>query len=126
MTGLGEDVYTAPDHFSDVSKMVDEAAKAIYDREYIRGMNERFYAKELAICANKARAALESLGVDLSVLAALRSGEWVAIPAKMTSEHRDRINQLADEGDGDLYNYPVEDGYVLAIKAAPNTPEDMR
>jgi hypothetical protein len=79
MTGLGEDVFTpAPDGVGDVEKMVEEAARGvcctrpdgsddgIWPCPLCKRMNTPPMARP---CAAQARAALESLGVDLAVLA---------------------------------------------------------
>lgn len=91
MTGMGEDVYTdrstALDALTeesqrmgmygdapDVEKMVEAAARAMFDLREDDGAHwSNQWDREFHI--NDARAALESLGIPLSVLAALRAGK---------------------------------------------------
>lgn len=96
MTVLEKDVNTAPDHIGGVNEMVEEAAKAAWecpqtnhdpsDISWAWILDcEKFDEDDTAErYRHQARSALESLGVDLTVLAALRSGEWVAVPKEPT------------------------------------------
>lgn len=103
MTGLGEPVYVEKNDA--VAEMVDAAAKALPD-DICTGM-------ELAQCA------IESLGIPLTVLAALRSGEWVALPKEATEEMVKRCVQV------DLSTHHGIDfleTHRILVSAAPKEP----
>lgn len=103
MTGMGEDVYIdhkanreavldelvaesqrlglygdAPDNA--VEDMVEAAAKPIYDELYTSDLKGGFCPHEWEYCKQHARAALESLGVPLEVLAAVKVGTMAVVP----------------------------------------------
>lgn len=114
MTELGEDVYEAG-ATGGVGALIDLAAEAMAAADHMD-------ASEWGdIYPIRARAALESLGVPLEVLAALKAGTWQAVPKQMTMQmdwsHR-HANTDPAWGEG------RQRAYESLLAAAPTTPTE--
>lgn len=109
MTVLGEDVYTdekAPDAESLKAEgmLIEMAIRAMWA---VPGKCQFSY--------DHARAALESLGIPLSVLAAIRAGTWKAVPVEPSLAQCEAVYQVSAIAGA---------SYHAMLSAAPKTPKN--
>lgn len=111
MTGLGKDAHTASGEDA-MDKMISYATSAV-----LANMVEP-EAPETIACG-----VLYSLGIPLEVLAAIKAGTWVPLPAELTPE-QDRRAHIAIR-DASTSGQATENGWAEIKAAAPKTPSEV-
>lgn len=140
MTGLGEELPDPSDSGS-AEAMIEMAAKAAWECPQTNSDPSDLSWKWLCECERyhdddtasrklyEARASLESLGIPLSTLAAIVSGEWIAVPKVATSDMVDAavaalraprmvVGSTKHQGVNDLHV-----AYRSMLFSAPKSPE---
>lgn len=132
MTGLGEDVYE--DRSAALDAPAEESQRlGLYGAAPdVKALEAEGWLIEMAIRAmwavpgkcqfsyDHARAALESIGIPLSTLAAIRARTWVAVPKACTKS----MGTAGFSKMNEVGKREIEQIYSACISAAPKSPEE--